>query len=321
MLKRLPEILLLIILVQADCLGQDTDPGPGYQFMMVNNPALSGSEGDGVLRLSYLNYFPGNSYNLHTVYLSYDSYFSALHGGAGFYLSDDYMGGIINDVRGGLSYSYFLKAGRDLYINAGLSGSIYHRGFNFDKAILPEQIDALGVVSNSPNEILASAGKTVFDVGAGFLLISGKFIAGFSITHLAEPDLSSTGASNETVKRKMILHLAGDFNLNKKNLRIRPNVYMGFQGGYFSAGAGAALESDYLSFNAMLLGDNAGTMNIQSGFSFKKGKMCIFYNYRFNIVSGNDMMPLSLLHQTGLSLSLAGVDKRNEVKTINFPKL
>ena len=61
-----------------------------------------------------------------------------------FILSDDYLGGIVNDMRGGLSYSYFFQAGKDLFINAGLSASFYHRGYNFDKAVLPDQIDPLG---------------------------------------------------------------------------------------------------------------------------------------------------------------------------------
>ena len=170
--------------------------------MMMNNPSLSGSEGDGELRLSYLNFYPGNNYNLHSVYFSYDSYFPGLHGGAGIYLADDYLGGIINDFRGGLSYSYFLQAGKDLFINAGLSASVYHRGFNFDNAILPDQIDPLGGVSLPSSETLASSGRTVFDIGAGFLFISGKFSGGFSINHLAEPDLSATGYSNERLKKK-----------------------------------------------------------------------------------------------------------------------
>jgi type IX secretion system PorP/SprF family membrane protein len=290
--------------------------------MMMNNPALSGSEGEGLLRLSYLNYYPGNGFNLHSVYISYDSYYPALHGGAGFYLSDDYIGGIVNDLRGGLSYSYFLQAGKDLFINAGLSGSFYHRGFNFDKAILPDQIDPLGIVSIPSSEILATSGQTVFDIGAGFLFITGKFFGGISITHLTEPDLSGTGSSNERLKRKLLLHASGDFNLKKTpDLRIRPLAYMGLQKGFFSAGAGAAFELNYLSVNALLLSENAENLNIQTGFSFKSGKISIYYNYRFNIVSGNKLLPLSLLHQTGLAFSLHNVEKRNLIKTINLPNL
>ena len=128
-------------------------------MMMMNNPALSGSVRDSELRLSYLNFYPGNNYNLHSVYFSYDSYFSGLHGGAGVLSSDDYLGGIINDIRGGISYAYFLQAGKDLFINAGLSASVYHRGFNFENAVLPDQIDPLGGVTLPSSEILASYRK------------------------------------------------------------------------------------------------------------------------------------------------------------------
>ncbi len=322
MLKQLSKILIFIFVIPSYCFGQETDSGPGYQMIMMSNPAFSGSEGDGVLRLSYLNFYPGNNYNLHSVYFSYDSYFPALHGGAGFYLSDDYLGGIVNDLRGGLSYAYFLQAGKDLFINAGLSASVYHRGYNFDKAILPDQIDRFGAVAFPSGEILATKGQTVFDIGAGFLFISGKYFGGFSINHLAEPDLSATGSSNERLKRKLLLHLAGELNLSKtQNLKVRPLGFLGLQGGFLSAGAGAVLESNYLSVNAIMLGDNGKNMNIQTGFSFKSGKVSVYYNYRFNIVSGNKLMPLSLLHQTGLAFSLNNVDKRNLIKTINLPIL
>lgn len=335
MLKQLSKILIFIFVIPSYCFGQETDSGPGYQMIMMNNPAFSGSEGDGVLRLSYLNFYPGNNYNLHSVYFSYDSYFPALHGGAGFYLSDDYLGGIINDLRGGLSYSYFLQAGKDLFINAGLSASVYHRGYNFDKAILPDQIDRFGGVTFPAGEILATSGRTVFDIGAGFLFISGKYFGGFSINHLAEPDLTATGFSNERLKRKLLIHLAGELNLSKtQSLKVRPLGFLGLQGGFLSAGAqgflfagaGAVLESNYLSVNAIMLGDkmlsdNGKNINIQTGFSFKSGKVSVYYNYRFNIISENKLLPLSLLHQTGIAFILNNVDKRNLIKTINLPEL
>lgn len=322
MLRRLNKIVFIIFVVPAYCFGQETDPGPGYQMMMMNNPALAGSGGDGVLRLSYLNFYPGNNYNLHSVYFSYDSYFSKLHGGAGLYLSDDYLGGIINDLKAGFSYAYFLQAGKDLFISAGLSASIYHRGFNFDNAILPDQIDPLGGVSIPSSEVLASSGRTVFDVGTGFLFIIGKFSGGFSINHLAEPDLSATGNSNERLKRKLLIHLSGDFPLGKaQNLKIQPLTYFEMQRGFINGGAGAAIESKYLAINAVFLGDNGKNLNIQTGFSFTAGRITVYYNYRFNAFSENKLLPLSLLHQTGLAFSLNNVEKRNTIKTINFPKL
>jgi hypothetical protein len=85
--------------------------------------------------------------------------------------------------------------------------------------------------------------------------------------------------------------------------------------------AGAAIASKYMTINAMLLGDSGKNLNIQTGFSFNIGRMTIYYNYRFNAITGNTMMPLSLLHQTGLAFSLNNVEKRNGIKAINFPKL
>jgi type IX secretion system PorP/SprF family membrane protein len=291
-------------------------------MMMINNPSLAGIRGDGVLRLSYLNYYPGNNYNLHSVYFSYDSYFQELHGGAALYLSDDYLGGIINDIRGGLSYAYFLQAGKDLFINAGLSASFYHRGFNFENAILPDQIDPVGGVSIPSSEVLASTGRSVFDIGAGFLFTSGKLSGGFAIDHLAEPDLSLTGNSIERLKRKLLIYLSGDFSLNEsQNLKILPLTYFGIQKDFIFGGMGASVESKYLAINAVILADNGKNLNFQTGFSFYTGRITLFYNYRFSAASGNKLMPLSLLHQTGLAFSLNNIEKRNTIKTINFPKL
>jgi len=320
--KRLFQIFLLVVFISAGCFGQGIDPGPGYQTVLMNNPALSGSEGDGSLRLSYLDFYPGNNYNFHSVYLSYDSYFPHLHGGAGGYISDDYLGGIINDLKGGLSYAYFLQAGRDLFINAGLSASFYHRGYNFDKAVLPDQIDPLGGVSQTSAEILASEGKTVFDVAAGAVFIAGRISGGFSISHLAEPDLSETGSSVERLKRKYFMHLSGDVDINEaRNLKIKPVMFMEMQGECLSSGGGAVIESKYLSFNALLLGNNSKNLDVQTGVTIKISRVSLYYNYQFNILSDINSMPISILHQTGLAFSLNTVDKRKVTKTINFPDL
>jgi len=322
MFKRSLLLFLVLIFIRTLSNGQETDHNPGYQMVMIDNPAFSGSEGDGIMRLSYLNLYPGNNYNLHSVYCSYDSYFPALHGGAGIYISDDYQGGIVNDLRGGLSYAYFMQAGKDLFINAGLSASFYNRGFNFEDAILPDQIDPLGGITQGNSQLAGSTGRTVFDVGAGFLFMVPKFFGGFSVSHLAEPDLSMSGNADESLKRKWLLNLTGDFVINKeRNIMLRPTGFFEVQGSFISAGTGAIFESNNLSVNAIMLGDSYKNLNLQTGFSLSAGKICIYYNYRFNVISPNAMMPVSILHQTGLAFSLNNVDKRKTIKTINFPKM
>jgi type IX secretion system PorP/SprF family membrane protein len=302
--------------------GQETDPGPGYQMVLMNNPALSGMEGNGNLRLSYLNFYPGNGYNLHSIYLSFDSYFQKLHGGASFYLAEDYLGGPVNNIKGGFSYSYFLQAGNDLFINAGLSFSVYHQGYNFSNSVLPDMIDPLSGAVFPSSEALKPSGKTVFDMGTGFTFVKGWLSGGLSVLHLAEPDLSSGGTGKEIIHRKLFVHLCGDFKIGKtENFFARPVTYLSYQDRFLVGGGGLSVESEHFAVNAIGMWDNSGNINLQTGFSISAGLLTFNYTYRFNIVSGNSLMPMSLLHQTGLAFSLYNVDKRKSIKTINFPKL
>lgn len=321
-LARARVILLIIMVIPELVSGQETNYGPGYQTMLVNNPALSGNNGAGNLRMSYLNFYPGHGYNFHSVYSSYDAYFQELHGGAGIYLSNDYLGGIINDLRGGVSYSYFLQAQEDLYINAGLSASFYHRGFNFDKAVLPDQIDPLGGVTIPSSEILENRSRTLFDVGAGVVFISGKYFGGFSMLHLTRPDLGGSASSGDNLKRKIMIHMAADYELNRiQHLNLRPLLSAEFQGSYISVSAGAALEMRSLSASAVLIMNNNGSLDVQPGFSVRREQVSLFYNYRFNIKSENSLLPFTLMHQAGVAFSLNDVKKRIKVRTINYPQL
>ena len=306
-------------LISSHTSGQE---GMNYQATMISNPAVTGIEGDGTVRLSYLNHYPGNNYNFHTVRLSFDSYFQTIHGGAGFYISDEYLGGNVNNLNGGFSYSYFLQANEKLYINAGLSASFYRRGYNFSGSILPDQIDPLlGAVLPSA-EALASGGRTVFDLGTGFMFITGRFFGGFSVSHLTEPDLSVSDYTESKLGRIFLIHGAGNFIINReRNINILPLASVKTGNELLTAGAGASLESKYLTVNAIFYVDNDKNTDLQTGFSINFGSFMMFYSYRFNLVSGENLLPFSLLHHTGIALGLNNVDKRKIVKTINFPKL
>jgi type IX secretion system PorP/SprF family membrane protein len=322
MAERVSTLFLAVFVTSVTLVGQESAYGPGYQTILVNNPAFAGSEGDGTLRLSYLNFYPGNNYNLHSVYASYDTYMQVLHGGAGFYLTDDYMGGIINDVRGGFSYAYHFQADKNIFINAGLTASCYYRGFNAGRIILPDQIDPLNGVFYPSGETISRRGRAVFDIGTGVLITGEKFLAGLALNHLTTPDLAGNGMEADRLERKLTINLAGNFELNKNNLMfVRPLIMLELQGKNKIAGAGGSLENKSLSVSAVFLLNNAKDVDLQAGCSLKKGKFLFFYSYRLNLVSANGMLPVSLMHQTGLALSLNYVDKRKLIKTINFPKL
>ena len=212
-------ILVIFFLCTLELAGQETAYGPGYQTVLINNPAFSGSESDGTLRLSYLNFYPGRNFNLNSFYVSYDTYMPVIHGGAGFFVTDDYLGGIINDIRGGFSYAYHFQANKNVFINAGLSASCYYRSFNNGKIVLPDQIDPLNGVTNPQGELLAERGIAAFDIGTGIMIMSGRFFGGLALNHLTSPNLSGQGFQTDRIERKLTLNLAGRFDLNK-NLNI-----------------------------------------------------------------------------------------------------
>lgn len=269
-----------------------------------------------------MNLYPGNAYNLHSAYLSYDGYFPSLHGGAGIYISNDYLGGIVNDIKGGLSYTYFLQAGRDLYFSSGLSASFYHRGYSLAGAILPDQIDPLRGAVLPPGEILTQQGRTIFDLSTGFMFFTGRFFGGLSVNHLAKPELFESDFSDSKLNRTLFAHITADFNLDReKNLKIRSLGMFSIEKDYFSGAAGIVLESNYLAVSLLLYGDKMKNFDSQAGFSVNAGRFILYYNYLFNVITEENMLPFSLSHHTGIAFRLNNVDKRKAIKTINFPKL
>ncbi|MBN2665822.1 MAG: PorP/SprF family type IX secretion system membrane protein [Bacteroidales bacterium] len=301
---------------------QETCYGPGYQTMVMNNPAFAGSEYDGTMRLSYMNFYPGNNYNFHSFFISYDSYFELLHGGAGAYIASDHIGGIMNDLRGGLSYSYFLQAGRELYINGGLSAGFFSRGFNFSGAVFPDEIDPMGGIGLPTADLQGSQNRTVFDVGTGILFIYRNISGGLSITHLSEPDTDGRGSPAERLERKLLVHLSADLGLKRwSGLKLVPAGSFELQGDYQSLAAGAVVESNNLSVSGMIIMENSAGLDCQAGFSVRLDRMSLFYSYRFNIASESRVTPFSLMHQTGLSFRFNNVEKRIKGRTINAPDM
>ena len=322
MTKRLIYIIITLLLVSLNGNSQDTDFGTGYRTGMLANPAFSGTVGDGQLNLSYFNFYPGNSYNLNSYFLSYDTYIPVLHGGTGFYLSNDALGGVYNDLRGGLGYAYHLKADNDFYINAGLTASVINRGVKRSKIILPDQINPFGGGIITSAETISDLNHAVFDIGVGFLITYKNMTGGIALNHFAEPDLSGTGNNDFRIRRKYSFQLSGTFNDGvSKSVIVRPIISAEVQGNHASLAAGSSFRYNIISVNAVLFGDKERNIDLQTGFSLSAGKAIVYYNYKFNLVSSSEQFPFSLLHQTGVIISLNIVDKRKIIKTINFPEL
>lgn len=322
MAKQIMEIIFLVIITGGITRGQYSDAGFDYQAIMLNNPGLAGAEGDGMLRVSFINHYPGQGYNLFSGRMSFDTYLPSLHGGVGVFISNDYLGGIINDLQGGFSYAYYFRAGENLFVSAGLSASLCHRAYNFSASVLPEQIDPNGNIVYRGNETLSQEGRNALDLGTGFLFMTERIFWGISVNHLTEPDIDYSGDQAGKTARKLLVHAGGDLDINReKEYKLRPLAKVEITKAYFSAGAGAVLEGKNLSVSTILIGDRERNTDLQAGFALNTSGVRLYYNYRFNIASGKDLLPFSLLHHVGIVLGLNNVDKRRVIKTINYPAL
>ncbi len=316
------EIIFLVIITGGITHGQYSDAGFDYQAIMLDNPGLSGAEGDGLLRVSFINYYPGQAYNLFSGRMSYDAYFPSLHGGVGIFVSNDYLGGIINDLQGGFSYAYYFRAGENVFISAGLSASLCHRAYDFSSSVLPEQIDPNGNIVYPGSETVSREGRSVLDLGTGFLFMTDRIFWGISVNHLTEPDIDYSGDQSGKTGRKLLVHAGGDFDIMpEKEFKLRPLAKCEITKAYYSAGAGVVAEVKNLSVSTILIGDRERNIDLQAGFGVNTSGMKLFYNYRFNIASGKNLLPFSLLHHVGLVFGLNNIDKRKVIKTINYPAL
>lgn len=295
---------------------------PALESMVTFNPAAAGAEGDGTLRMLYIMRYPERNFNLHYLSVSYDTYISLLHGGISGFVTDNYQGGIINNISGGLSYSYHLQAGRDLFINAGLSAVFQHRGINSRDIIMPDQIDPVRGPVLPSGEIINGRGRTVFDVGTGFMIMSGNYTGGISVNHLAKPDMAGRNASEDQLPWHFTIFSMTIFNLSQKSrLNLQPLLLFDLYGKDITAEAGAMLGTEKASVSSLFSFMSNGDVNLQSGFSFQIFKGLFFYNYCFNLTSVNGMLPFTMYHMAGLSISLNNVDKRKVIKAIKFPNL
>ncbi|TFG43725.1 MAG: type IX secretion system membrane protein PorP/SprF, partial [Bacteroidia bacterium] len=178
----------------------------------------------------------------------------------------------------------------------------------------------MGNVSLPTSQLISNENRTVFDAGTGFIVVYKNLAGGFAMTHLTQPDLDGGGSSVERLKLKYLIHLIADFDLKKgTGLKILPLVSVELQGKHLCAGAGAVIESNYMSVSSVLLVNNNRKIDVQAGFSIRREKLALFYNYRFNLGSGNSLIPFSVMHQTGLTFSLNNVEKRIKVRTIKVP--
>lgn len=314
--------LAVFVTVVPDLQCQDAESSMFYSNPILSNPAYTGSSGRSAIVLSYRDYFPGMGFNVGSLYGSWDSFIEPLHGGVGVYLFENRLGNILNDLRTGATYSYHLRAGRELFINAGFMASVIHRSLNTDYIVMPDQIDPLlGPVLPS-GQITEFRSRTIFDTGIGFLLIYRNYTGGISLNHIAAPDLTGSGIADSRLPRRISMHVSASYSFKDSEMCLEPLFAASYQGGVFVAEAGIIYGCNILNINVVAHTDSRqGLSAIQSGIFVEKGLLGIGYNHYFNPGVAGTFVTSSLSSQVTLWVGLYNVEKRGVIRTIKYPKL
>lgn len=313
----IPGLLLCTMTIK----GQDTWYGSISGMQMMYNPAWTGATGAPVLNISAFTFLPGNGFDLKSVYASYDGYFPSLHGGAGVWLADDMLGEVMNDLRAGACYAYHFRAGRDLYVNAGLTASLVSRGIRTGSIILPDDIDPFSGVTGGSSAYTSPTAYNRFDLGTGVSFSSGPLYGGLSVMHLTQPSLSDNNQAHERLKRLYTLNAGSSFTFESTGLSLNPSaafllqnknitVYLGTEAEWRGIISGLSLWHTAKGFTvaATSLGWNANPV-----------KIMISYNY---ILAGGDVsFKGTAIVKAGVSFSFNNVEKSKVPHIIKLPVL
>ncbi len=313
--------LLCLVANVAAAVSQDTWYGSVTGMEMMYNPAYTGSSGEGRMSISCYSFLPGAGFGLQSVYASYDDYSQTLHGGAGLWVADDMMGEVLNDLRAGMTYSYHLKAGRNLFFNAGLTASVVHRGINRGAVTFPGDYDPFGGLISPPGETVSDAGSTLFDLGSGVTFSSGPWYGGFAVMHLAQPYLDDNRQDYNRLERLYTFNAGRVILSERTGLELRPSALIMLQDGNIITYLGSSA-----SFRELVLG--LAGWYVRDGFSaiepsagWNTGSLKITLSYSYGLSRGDVSFPGTAVVKAGLSVSLNNVEKRKVIHVIKLPDL
>ena len=313
--------ILILVVFGLTVRGQDTWYGSISGLHFMYNPAYTGSAGLPVMNVSCYSFLPGNNFALRSGYASFETFSDGLHGGAGLWVSDDMLGEVMNDFRAGGSYAYHLKAGRDLFFNAGLTASVVSRGVKTGAVILPGDIDPFSGFGDIHSEFITDANMTTFDIGTGIAFAKGPWYGGVSVMHLTQPWLSDVHESYNRLSRLYTISAGtsvapgnGEFSLNPSAaLLVQADnviIYLGTEALYRNLMGGVAFWHAGSGFTAA-----------EPSLGWDTGLAKIILSYSYVLAGGDETFKGTAIVKAGLSICFKYVEKSKAIHIIKLPRL
>lgn len=174
-------------------VAQDPHFSQYYAAPTYLNPAFAGTGTEHRFIANYRNQWPSITNGFVTYAFSYDFHMSDLKSGIGILATVDKAGSAgLKSSSIGLLYSYKIQLANKWIITPGLYFGYGHRDIDFNNLVFGDQLefqrDGQAPSQDLQTNLLGSA--QYFDFGTGILLYNKMFWAGFSASHINEPNRS-----------------------------------------------------------------------------------------------------------------------------------
>ncbi len=329
-------LTILLVLMTIESHAQDPVFSQHFSSPLNINPALTGVTTAPRLNLSYRNQWPSwpNAYRTYAV--SYDHPVEFINSAFGVMaMADDAGNGIYKTTSFMGTYSYQVRASKDLFLKLGFELGVQQTRLDWEQLVFADQLDPrVGLQENTFSAEMPPEqfNRTSLDLGTGLLIYHTNYYGGISLKHINRPDESWLNINqNLNLGRPMRLtmHAGAEFSVNAGNNRlgasfISPNLLYIRQGPFtqVNVGAYAGYERVFGGVSYRHTSQNGDAAILLAGFRY--GVLRIAYSYDVTI-SGLSLGATGGSHEISVSFNLADSrilqQKRKRNETINCFKI
>ncbi len=294
---------------------------------IYTNPAFAGSAVCPRVGISYRDQWPSLG-AFKTFSASYDQYFDAISGGIGVYIMSDRQSDYYREFSAEFIYSLRVKLTNDITLNLAAQANFTNNSLDWDELVFPDMIDPrYGQIQGStlaqrPDE----TSKTYFDVGAGAVIFSENWYAGFAAVNLLQPDEGFISYNRLPVK--FTANAGMRFNLKRDTRRtnalfgqpvISPNIIFQHQGKFNTLNYGAYLDWSPFIFGAWFRQSMAFSNRdaLVLLFGLEWGDYKIGYSYDITVSSLSNVSGGA--HEITLGAKFPCPEKHKKIRAIKCP--
>lgn len=185
--------ILVMFGISLDAVGQDPLFSQYHAAPTYLNPAFAGTGADHRFIVNYRNQWPNISNGFVTYAFSYDYNMSDLKSGIGFLATTDKAGTAgLQSTTIGFLYSYKIQLANKWIVTPGLYFGYGYRDIDFNRLVFGDQLEFQndGQVPTTDLGVNNLGSTGYFDFGTGILIYNKTFWAGFSTSHINQPNRS-----------------------------------------------------------------------------------------------------------------------------------